>query len=471
MAPTTTTFTIIIIGGGIAGLAAAIALARKGHKVTVFEANTSLSELGAGIQIQPNATRVLHHWGLQDEFRKWSNEPAVMKVLQYADSTVIGEIAHNPMQIWEYGYPHWQCYRPDLQRLLYDAAVAAGADVRFGQKVADVDVDQGIVVLADGKREEADLVVAADGILSKFRHLLPGNSDAKAVTCNEYCFRTVVPKERMDSNPETAELMKGEDSMVWVGPGVAVLGYTVSGGRYYNTLISCPTPCEVPVGRWGEPGDVGEARELVKDFCPAVRKIWSYVNETVLWTLGEVPRIASYTSTTGRFVLVGDGAHAIVPHAGQGGGSALEDAAALGEFVSAARDVRDLASKMQMFQDFRQPRMEYMRTMARGNQTFMSLDDGDEQMKRDKMWGKMTAKWKAELAELGEEGFRARPRPRAIPGKDIRSPESRQYMIGTKLMSKTLSFLGHSLILSLFCLQAMMSSQRRRGSLMLMLSV
>lgn len=424
-------------------------MARKGHNVTVYESNTELSELGAGIQLQPNATRILYRWGLQDEFRKLSNEPSVMKLMRYSDARVVGEIAHNPQQEWEYGFPHWQCYRPDLQMLLYDAAVAAGAKVQFSSRVVDADVDKGIIILGDGRREEADLVVVADGIQSRFRHLLPDNADAKAVTCNEFCFRAVISRELMESDPETARLMKGEDSMVWSGPGVVVLGYPVSGSenRRYNTLISTPRPCDIPVGRWGEPGDIQEAQGLVKDFCPVVRKLWSLVaaDDCVKWTLGEVPKIESYVSTSGRSVLIGDAAHAIPPQAGQGGGMSLEDCAALGEFVFAATNVDDLARKMKALQDFRQPRIEIIRALAHGNQSFMTLPDGPAQQQRDQLWGAMTAKWKAELAELGEEGIKAKPRPRPVPGNagdDMRSPESREDMFGYDVFAEATKYLG-----------------------------
>ena len=280
-------FDVKIIGGGIAGLAAGLAISRSGHKVTIFESNSCLSELGAGIQLQPNATRVLYNWNLQDAFLKVANEPRILQMRRYADDSVIGEIPHNPQQSWEYGFPHWQVYRPDLQNVLAEAAEKAGVVIQFRRKVVDVDVEEGRIKFEDGTEETADLVVAADGILSRCREMLPSNAGVKAVSCGEFCFRSVMPREKMDSDPETAKLMQGEDSVFWVGPGAVVLGYPVSGGEKYNTLISVPRPSDVPIGRWGEPCDVEEARALVSRFCPTVKKIWSYVEETVKWTLGE----------------------------------------------------------------------------------------------------------------------------------------------------------------------------------------
>ena len=434
-------FDVKIIGAGIAGLAAGLALVGKGHRVTIYESKPELSEFGAGLQLQPNGTRIVYQWGLQDAFLKLANEPDVGKVLRYATGAVIGELPHNPQTTWEYGYPHWQVYRPDFQMILATAAQAAGVKIKLNHKVTGMDVENGEITFHDGSKVQGDLIVGADGILSRTRECIPANVGAKAVAFKEYCFRTVVPKAKMNSDPETAELMRGQDSMIWCGPGVTVLGYTVSGGELYNTLTACPRPSEAPLGHWNEPGDVEEARDLVKDFCPAVKKIWSYVDSCAKWTLGEVPRIDRYASQSGKFVLIGDAAHALVPHLGQGGGMALEDCAALAEFVSWAQESGNLAQAMSAFQEFRQPRIETLRQIAYGNQAFMSLEDGPEQQERDKLWGMMTRQWKEEVRQLGEEGIKAKPRPEAIPGKDMRSPESRQYLSGYDVFEEAVKFI------------------------------
>ena len=213
-----------------------------------------------------------------------------------------------------------------------------------------------------------------------------------------------------------------------MGPGSAVLGYTIAGGEKYNTLVTCPRPSDAPLAGWNEPDDPREARELVKNFSSAVRKIWDHVDDCAKWTLGELPPLPRYVSESGKFVLIGDAAHAVVPHLGQGGAQALDDAAAIAEFVSSAHTAVELARTMRSFQDFRQPRIENIRRMALGNASMVTLQDGPEQEGRDKAWAGMTAKWKQELAELGEAGFKKKPRANAEPGENMKSPESRQYL-------------------------------------------
>ncbi|KAK4543396.1 hypothetical protein LTR36_005539 [Oleoguttula mirabilis] len=426
---------IKIIGAGIGGLACGLALARKGHHITIFEASKELSEFGAGIQLTPNATRlIISQWGLRDEFLKYVNVPGVMTVRRYSDDSIIGEIAHNPMTEWEYGYPHWQIYRPDFQALLADGAHKAGVSIRFDHTVTAVDPDKGELTLKDGTKQTADLIIGADGIKSRSRSCL---SDAEARAFKEYCFRAVVPRAKMEQDPETAMLMAGHLSMTWVGPGVAVLGYTIAAGQMYNFLVAVPRPSDAPVGKWNEPGDPNEMASMLQDFCPVVKKVCSYVDDCAKWTLGDLPPIESYVSSSGRFVLVGDAAHAIVPHLGSGAAMALEDAAALAEFVSAIKDHDELAALMHAYHDFRQPRIESIRKMAYGNQVFLTMEDGPGQEERDKLWAAMTSKWKTELKDLGEEGLKTRPKPTPDPSaQSLRTPEGREFLYGYDVVAE-----------------------------------
>ncbi|KAK5114255.1 hypothetical protein LTR85_010320 [Meristemomyces frigidus] len=426
---------IKVIGAGIGGLACGLALARKGHQVTVFESGNSLSEFGGGLQLSPNATRlIISQWGLEEEFLKVVNVPEVMTVHRYSDDSVIGEIAHNPMVGWQYGYPHWQIYRPDLQSLLANGAEKAGVSMRFGQSVTAFDPEKGEFTLSDGTKHTADLVVGADGINSRSRSCL---SNAKARAFKEYCFRAVIPRAKMEQDEETAVLMAGHLSMTWVGPGVAILGYPIAAGQLYNFLVAVPRPSGAPVAKWNEPGDPKEMTAILQDFCPVVKKLCSYVEDCAKWTLGDLPPIENYVSSSGKFVLVGDAAHAIVPHLGQGGAMALEDAAALAEFVS-AMDSRDkLPPLMRAYHEFRQPRIESIRRMAHGNQVSYTMADGLEQQQRDHLWGAMTAMWKNELQNLGEKGMRAKPKPTPDPdAQGFRTPEGAEFLFGYDVVAE-----------------------------------
>lgn len=115
----TPSLNIAIIGAGIAGLTTALAISKQQpfqHTITIYEAWPSLSELGAGIQLFSNASRILKQLGLEEEFRRVVNQPNIMQIVRYEDDAVLGEVPQNPQNEWEYGSPHWQIYRPDFQR-------------------------------------------------------------------------------------------------------------------------------------------------------------------------------------------------------------------------------------------------------------------------------------------------------------------------------------------------------------------
>ncbi|KAK4555287.1 hypothetical protein LTR86_007583 [Recurvomyces mirabilis] len=419
---------IKIVGAGISGLACAIALRRKGHDITVYERNPELYAYGAGIQLFPNATRVLREWELESELLKIVHQPEVMSIRRYDTGDILGEIALNPAASVEYGHPQWQIYWPDFQQVLVKAATAIGVVIHLGQPVSAVNQEHGTLDLGDGMIEHADIIISGDGIRSRLRSTI---ANAESQAFQDSVFRAIIPREVMMRDPVTAELMEGTNSMVWTGPGRAVLAYPVSAGSRYNTLLSYTRPSEAEVGRWNQPADAGEAREMLKDFCPTVRKLWSLVDDTAKWKLGDVPKLESYVSESGKFVLIGDAAHAIVPHAGQGAAMAVEDAAALGEFLDPATltDRDQLRARMHAYSRFRQPRIENIRNMAYGNARFLMMADGAEQQQRDQMMSMMTSKWKAAVQETGLDAFKARVEANS-ESASINLPDGRMYAYG-----------------------------------------
>ncbi|KAK4495324.1 hypothetical protein PRZ48_013655 [Zasmidium cellare] len=441
---TTTPLDIKIIGGGIAGLSAALALLAipnthsLPYKITILESAPSLSEFGAGIQLFANATRIIHVLGLEKEFSEVANKPRIMEVRRYADDRVIGEIQHNPESEWLYGYPHWQVYRPDFQRLLAEAVErkqAQGADVKilFNQRVQHVDHATGTITFQDGRTSPADLVIAADGLRGKIRETIPGNEGTKARPFQEQCFRAIIPKEKMDQHPETRELMRaGGLNMVWCGPGMAMLGYPVNAGNLYSIVLAVPRPAEEELlGKWSQPGDPAEGAELLKPFNERCRKLWSLVTECNKWTLGDLPPLKTFASESGRLCVIGDAAHAILPHSGQGGAQALEDSASLATLLSTLPSPTHLPQTLSTWNTLRQTRLKGIRRYASGNQQFLTMPDGPEQVKRDELWGAMTRAWKKELEELGEEGVKAKEKPRAeAESEDMRGPGTRMWVFG-----------------------------------------
>ncbi|KAJ5412445.1 uncharacterized protein N7487_006804 [Penicillium crustosum] len=441
---------ITVIGCGMAGLSSAIALSdiNPDHQITVLESNASLSEFGAGLQLFANSTRVLNKWGLTPALEKVAFQSAHLSIRRWKDNSELSFNLNNPSSTWIYGWPQWQVYRPDLQQALYERVKQLpNVSVLFGRSVKSVDHETGTVHTGDGELFEADITVAADGIWSRARRCLPASKDVSPIAYREHHYRAVIPRSRMLSNPITAPFMASPEAKSWVGPGVFVLAYTVASAELYNLVIGVPRPSEgVPVGAWNHPANIETMRGLVSEWCEEVRELASLVQEgeCVSWTLGEVPPIPSYVSTSGRVALVGDAAHALLPHAAQGAGMAIEDAASLAEFVGHLRSREDLPKVMSAWSQFRQARVDHLRNISRGNAVDMTLPDGDCQIARDEKWNAIRDKQRAQLAELGQEKVREkmiRERPAPDPAcKSTFEPGGRMWINGFDVSEESKKF-------------------------------
>ena len=278
-------------------------------------------------------------------------------------------------------------------------------------------------------------MIAADGINGRMRNSIPEIA-ATGITARpfkEYCLRAIVQKERMlAAGPEMSELMERNAlNTIWFGPKMVMLGYPVAAGDIYNIVLSVPRPAdEKLVGKWGQPGDIKEGAKLLENFCERTKKVWSLVEECHKWTLGDLPPLPTFVSQNGKLVVVGDAAHAVLPYAGNGGGQALEDAASLAILLNSVSDQeQDLLPAMTAWNRMRMERMEGVRRWATGNQAVSTLPDGPEQEKRDQGWAAMTAGWKKEFTDLGEEGWKKKEKPEAVlQGENLGSPEMKQWL-------------------------------------------
>lgn len=440
---------ITVIGGGMAGLASAIALSdmNPNHQITVLESNASLSEFGAGLQLFANSTRILHKWGLTPTLERVAFQSSHLSIRRWENNAELTFNMNNPCSTWLYGWPQWQIYRPDLQKALFERANEfPNVSVLFAKSVKSVDAMTGTVYTVDGEVFEADLTVAADGIWSRARRCLPASKDVSPTAYREHHYRAVIPRSRMLSNAITAPLIASPEAKLWVGPGVFVLGYTVASKELYNLVIGVPRPSEgVPVGSWNHPANLETMRGLVSGWCEEVRTLASLVQEDcVSWTLGEVPPIPSFVSTSGRVALVGDAAHALLPHAAQGAGMAFEDAAGLSEFLRHLRSKEDLPKVMDAWSRFRQTRVDHLRDTSRGNASDMTLPDGELQVARDMKWSTIRDKQRAQWAELGLEKIKEKMiRERPTPDPDCKStfePGGRMWVYGYDIYENSRKF-------------------------------
>ncbi|KAI5856082.1 hypothetical protein BZA05DRAFT_390586 [Tricharina praecox] len=375
-------FSIIIVGAGLGGLATAVALRKKGHAVHVLEGASELKEVGAGIQIPPNSSRLLQSWGLKEQLLKKVVWPKNINMRRYQDGDVIGVTPLDPKMTKTYGYPYWLIHRADYQRMLHDAALAEGATITLGAYVQDVDQENVTVTLHDGTVLKADVIIGADGIRSRVRECAVVTEETVEPRTTTNCaYRATVPGEIMRADPEVRHLMDEASSNCWIGYRRHIMAYPIQEGKLYNLVMSHPG--KAAVGKWNEPGNLDEMKAQYKGWDPVICKVLEKVEYCLKWTLADLPVLPRWVSKSGRVVLIGDAAHAMVPYLAQGAGQAIEDGASLAECISRARDSSDLPAVLAAFQTIRKPRCEKIQKGSMENGDIWHMPDGPEQLARD----------------------------------------------------------------------------------------
>ncbi|UIX32141.1 FAD-dependent monooxygenase [Streptomyces sp. GQFP] len=320
----------IVVGAGIGGLTATLSLRAAGHEVTLLDRTRHFTEIGAGIQLAPNATRVLRHLGLLDTVAARAAHPTRLTFHTWSDGTEICRYVIGPDAESEFGAPYLQVHRADLHQALADRVPPES--VRLNTEAVGIDQDdrQAYVTTAGGECLAADLVVAADGVRSSARQWLFGPDEA--VFSGTAAYRALLPAAQV------ADLHLPEYAG-WLGPGRHVVHYWVRGGELLNlvavfTARAAPESWAEWTESWTAKAEPGEQLREFAGWDPRIR--------TALERAGQVFRYAIHTRTPltrwhlGRVTLLGDSAHAMVPFQAQGAAQAIMDAAVLGDCLAGA---------------------------------------------------------------------------------------------------------------------------------------
>jgi salicylate hydroxylase len=372
---------IAIIGGGIGGLAAALSLLRAGANVHVYERARTLSEVGAGIQVSPNASRILHRLGLANSLAQMGVKPLAWHQRRWDDGrtllrTPLGEAVETA-----FGFPHYQMHRADVLATLVRALPPER--LHIGHRFTAL-VDHGDHVEVDfenGTHVRADALVGADGIHSKVRQVLFGPEKPHFTGCVAY--RGLVPADRL------AHLDLEVTAQVWMGPGKHFVHYYVQNRRSVNFVAIIDRDTWTRES-WTDRGEVADALAAYEGWHPQVRGILGAVDETFIWALFDRKPMAHWS--VGRVTLLGDACHAMLPFMAQGAAQAIEDGATLATCLSQI-DARDVPEALRRYEALRLPRASRVQGLSEVNKTRFHLPDGAGQQARDAEMARGTTDW------------------------------------------------------------------------------
>ena len=361
---------VLLVGGGIGGLAAALGLLRAGFDVHVYEQAPRITEIGAGIQISPNASRLLHRLGVRQAMDRVGVFPKGVHQRRWDDGRTLQRAPLGPEVEATFGAPYYHFHRADLANLLADAMPPERIHTSHKLVGLEPKGERVVAVFDNGQRIETDALVGADGIHSRVRAALYGPEKPRFTGC--VAWRGLVLAERI------RHLDIEVVSHSWQGPAAHVVHYWVAGGRMMNVV------CVVERGDWTQEswtdrGEVADVLARYEGWHPMVRGLIEAFPETYIWALHDRDQLAQWSD--GRVTLLGDACHPMLPMMAQGAAQAIEDGAALTALLAAMPD--DVPGALNRYEAVRKPRATRLQEMSRANRVRFHLPDGPEQQKRD----------------------------------------------------------------------------------------
>lgn len=330
----------LIVGGGIGGLAAALACSRAGSRVALFERTPAFAEVGAGVQLGPNVMRVLHGWGLQAAMAHVAAFPERLQVRNAVSGAELGVLRLGDAAVARYGAPYVTVHRADLHSVLLAAVhenplveLHLNHTVQGFQQQADLvrlNLCNGLGALSE---RTGDVLVGADGLWSQVRQQLLG--DGAPVATGHLAYRGLV---RQSSLPVH---LRSQQVTAWLGPRLHVVQYPVRGGEWLNVVAIVHGQMNGPAENWDHSANASDLMAHLAATCAPLQDLVQAMPDWRLWALNIRPPMRNaLEQARGRVALLGDAAHPMLPYLAQGAGMALEDAHEIGVALAQATDPR-----------------------------------------------------------------------------------------------------------------------------------
>ena len=365
---------IAIVGGGIGGLTAALALSQNAHDITVFERSAGIREIGAGVQISPNASRLLHSLGLGAAYSEISVNPHRVVLRRWEDDSIIRATDLDESFLSQHQVPLANVARNELVEILGDAVTArANVTMKFSTHVVSVEPGDASseVIFVDGSSQSFDIVIGADGIHSVVRPCVGGVD--KPRFSGSAAYRALVPRSAVEDLPI--------DVTNRMGPDRHVVSYFIGRNRSHLNLVCISPEDSWETESWTEQGTKDDLYSRFEGWSPEFLSLLGRVEEPIFrWALYDREPLEQWG--IGTTTLLGDACHPMLPFMAQGSCQAIEDAIVLARCLSDA-NTKDVASALRRYEDARQGRTAQVQTSSVMNRDLFHLVDGQEQKDRD----------------------------------------------------------------------------------------
>lgn len=324
---------LLVAGGGIGGIATALAASRAGWHARVFEQALAFSEVGAGVQLGPNATRVLRALDRLQAVQAHACAPVRLVARDALRARALASLSLGPEFEARYGAPYLTVHRADLHAALLEGVQGQEVSLHAGTRiVAFEETPLGVhAVTADGSQPEGDALAGADGLWSVVRPALL--DDGLPRPSDHVAYRALIPMDRLSATWQAPEVT------AWLGPHLHAVTYPVRGGAMLNVVCVVHQQVEGPRNVWDLPGAAERLRASLGAVCDPLQAVVEAAPSWGLWVLHDRDPVAGPRQLAqGRIALLGDAAHPMRPYLAQGASMALEDALEMGRCLGAVRD-------------------------------------------------------------------------------------------------------------------------------------